>query len=127
MHPYCHSTGVGVIPWSPLARGKLTRDWGTETDRSETDEFGKKLYRQTEESDGRIVDSVATVAAARGLSRAQVALAWVMHQAAVTAPIVGATREHHLADAVAAVDVRLDEGELGVLDEHYLPHAVEGF
>ncbi|MCU1550128.1 MAG: alcohol dehydrogenase [Glaciihabitans sp.] len=127
MHPYSLETGVGVIPWSPLARGKLTRPWGVSTGRSETDEFGKLLYRQTEESDRRIVDAVGAVAEARGVPRAQIALAWVAQQDAVTAPIVGATKPNHLDDAAAAVELTLSEDELAILDEHYVPHAPEGF
>jgi 1-deoxyxylulose-5-phosphate synthase len=125
MHPYCESTGVGVIPWSPLARGKLTRDWDARTARAETDEFGKTLYGQ--EGDRRIVDAVARVAEARGVSRAQVALAWVLAQPAVTAPIVGATKPAHLDDAVAAADLELTDDELETLEADYVPHAPSGF
>ena len=127
MHPYCHATGVGVIPWSPLARGRLTREWGTATGRSETDTFGQSLYLQSEASDRRIVDAVGDIALQRDVARAQVALAWVMSQHAVTAPIVGATKPEHLTDAVAAVDLVLSTDELALLEEHYLPHAPEGF
>jgi aryl-alcohol dehydrogenase-like predicted oxidoreductase len=127
MLPYCLDSGVGVIPWSPLARGKLTRPWDTTTGRTETDDFGQKLYRQSEESDRKIVDAVAEVAEARGVPRAQVALAWVAQQDAVTAPIVGATKVNHLEDAAAAVEIELTDGELAKLEENYLPHAIEGF
>jgi len=127
MYPLCVDSGIGVIPWSPLARGRLTRDWDDTTARSDTDEFGKTLYTQTEESDRRIVRAVADIADLRGVSRAQVALAWVMHQPAVTAPIVGATKPHHLVDAVAAADLRLTPDELARLAAHYSPRAVEGF
>jgi aryl-alcohol dehydrogenase-like predicted oxidoreductase len=127
MHPFCLDTGVGVIPWSPLARGRLTRPWDSTTGRSETDRFGQILYRQTEESDKKIVDAVAAVAEARGIPRAQVALAWVAQQEAVTAPIVGATKPNHLNDAAAAVELVLTGEELAQLEEHYLPHAIEGF
>jgi aryl-alcohol dehydrogenase-like predicted oxidoreductase len=127
MHPYCRATGVGVIPWSPLARGRLTREWGTATGRSETDTFGQSLYLQSEASDRRIVDAVGDIAMQRDVARAQVALAWVMSQQAVTAPIVGATKPEHLSDAVAAVDLVLSTDELALLEEHYLPHAPEGF
>jgi aryl-alcohol dehydrogenase-like predicted oxidoreductase len=127
MHPYCLDSGVGVIPWSPLARGMLTRPWNSTTGRSETDAFGKSLYRQTQESDEKIVDAVASVAEARGVPRAQVALAWVAQQEAVTAPIVGATKPNHLDDAAAAVELVLTDDELVQLDEHYVPHAIEGF
>jgi len=127
MHPYCSNTGVGVIPWSPLARGRLTRDWEETTLRSDSDEFGKTLYRQTEDADRRIVDSVALIAADRGVPRAQIALAWVIQQEAVSAPIVGATKPGHLSDAIAALEVQLSVQEMVALGEHYLPHMVEGF
>jgi 1-deoxyxylulose-5-phosphate synthase len=127
MHPFCTDSGVGVIPWSPLARGTLTRPWGTQTDRAEKDEFGKTLYQQTVESDKKVVDAVAAIAEARGIPRAQVALAWVAQQPAVTAPIVGATKPNHLDDAAAAVELELTDDELTQLTEHYVPHAIEGF
>ena len=127
MHPYCIDSGVGVIPWSPLARGTLTRPWATKTERTETDVFGQTLYHQTVESDKKIVDAVATVAEARGIPRAQVALAWVAQQEAVTAPIVGATKPNHLDDAAAAVELVLTDDELAQLEQHYVPHAIEGF
>jgi 1-deoxyxylulose-5-phosphate synthase len=125
MHPLCADQGIGVIPWSPLARGKLTRDWDASTDRSGTDEFGKRLY--DEASDRAIVERVAEVAAQRGVPRAQVALAWVLSQPVVTAPIVGITKDAHLDDAVAAVDLQLTEEEVARLEEPYTPHAVVGF
>jgi 1-deoxyxylulose-5-phosphate synthase len=125
MHPYCLDTGVGVIPWSPLARGRLTRDWDEATTRSGTDEFGKSLYGQ--EGDRRIADAVRRVAEARGVSRAQVALAWVLAQPAVTAPIVGATKPQHLEDAIAAASLELTEEELDELEADYVPHAPSGF
>jgi aryl-alcohol dehydrogenase (NADP+) len=124
MHPLCADQGIGVIPWSPLARGRLTRDWDDTTARSETDEFGKKLYS---EGDRTIVDRVAEIAQQRGVSRAQVALAWVLAKPVVSAPIVGVTKEHHLDDAVAAVDLQLTEEEIARLEEPYTPHAVVGF
>ena len=127
MHPFCLDTGVGVLPWSPLARGRLTRERHAATERSRTDEFGATLYRHAEESDRRIVEAVAGIAAERGVSRAQVALAWLLHQPAVTAPIVGTTRPEHLTDAVAAVDLELSDDELRRLEEHYTPRAAEGF
>lgn len=127
MHPFCLDQGVGVIPWSPLARGRLTRDWEVATKRSETDQFGRTLYGQVVEQDRKIVDVVAAVAGERGVPRAQVALAWLLHKPAVTAPIVGATKLEHLADAIAAVDLRLGDDELRRLEEHYVPHAPEGF
>jgi aryl-alcohol dehydrogenase-like predicted oxidoreductase len=127
MLPFCLDSGVGVLPWSPLARGRLTRDWDETTNRSETDTFGQTLYKQQEADDREIAAAVAEVAALRGVPRAQVALAWVRQQPAVTSPIVGATRAHHLADAVASVNLTLTEEELLRLAAPYRPHAPEGF
>jgi 1-deoxyxylulose-5-phosphate synthase len=127
MLPFCLDQGIGVLPWSPLARGRLTRDWEQTTRRAETDRFGQTLYRQAVDADRKIVDAVREVAAARGVPRAQVALAWLLHQPAVTAPIVGATRPEHIADAVAAVELELSDEELARLEEHYVPHAPEGY
>jgi aryl-alcohol dehydrogenase (NADP+) len=124
MLPLCADQGIGVIPWSPLARGRLTRDWDETTNRSEHDAFGQKLYT---EGDRSIVERVAEIADQRGVSRAQVALAWVLAKPVVTAPIVGVTKEHHLDDAVAAVDVQLTGEEIARLEEPYTPHAVVGF
>jgi 1-deoxyxylulose-5-phosphate synthase len=123
MLPFCLDQGVGVLPWSPLARGRLTRDWDVSTARTETDEPGKSLYR---EDDRQVVEKVAQVAEGRGLPRAQVALAWLLAQPAVTSPIVGVTKRHHLDDAVAAVDVELSEDELAELEAPYTPHAIAG-
>jgi 1-deoxyxylulose-5-phosphate synthase len=127
MLPLCASEGIGVIPWSPLARGRLTRDWNTASARSETDEFGRGLYANTEDADRQIVERVAQIAAARGLPRAQVALAWVLQKSAISAPIVGATKPHHLDDAVAALSVKLSPEEVQQLEELYVPHNVTGF
>ncbi|GLF95190.1 aldo/keto reductase [Streptomyces yaizuensis] len=127
MLPYCLDQGIGVIPWSPLARGRLTRDPDERTRRSSTDGAEEILYGPTAEADRGIVDAVAAIAAERGVSRAQVALAWVMHQPAVTAPIVGATRPHHLTDAVAATELVLGAEELTRLEEHYTPRPASGF
>lgn len=127
MHPQCLDGGVGVLPWSPLARGRLTRDWDERTARSETDEFGKTLYHREEESNRAIADAVRLIAAERGVSRAQIALAWVRQQDAVTAPIVGATKPQHLADAIASVDVELTADELERLTSPYTPREPEGF
>ncbi|MFD3491792.1 aldo/keto reductase [Streptomyces sp. NPDC058690] len=124
MLPLCADQGVGVIPWSPLARGRLTRAWDTTSARSETDEFGKTLYQDT---DRHIVDAVAAIADERGVTRAQVALAWLLRQPGVTAPIVGATKPQHLDDAVASVDLRLNDDECKRLEEHYSPRGVVGF
>jgi len=127
MHPFCLDQGVGVIPWSPLARGRVTRPWGTTTSRTQTDEFGMTLYHQQEDADRAIVDAVAAVAAARGVPMAQVALAWVRQRPAVTAPIVGATKPEHLSDAVASLDITLADDELAALAAPYLPQHPEGF
>jgi len=124
MLPLCADQGIGVIPWSPLARGKLTRDWDESTLRAETDDFGKSLYH---EGDKVIVDRVGEIAERRGLPRAQIALAWLLHQPVITAPIVGATKQSHLADAIAAVDVSLDDDEIAYLESEYIPHEISGF
>jgi aryl-alcohol dehydrogenase-like predicted oxidoreductase len=123
MLPLCDDMGVGVIPWSPLARGRLTRDWDASTARAETDEFGSSLYRG---EDKAIVDTVAEVAERRGASRAQVALAWLLAQPVVTSPIVGVTKPQHLTDAVAAVDLELTADEIDELGAGYTPHAIAG-
>jgi len=123
MLPLCLDQGVGVIPWSPLARGRLTRPWDTQTSRSETDEFGSSLYR---DEDQAVVERVLTIAESRGVAPAQVALAWLLAQPGVTSPIVGITRREHLDDAVAAVDLELGEDELADLSDGYVPHAVAG-
>ena len=123
MLPFCLDQGVGVLPWSPLARGRLTRDWDVSTARTETDEFGKSLYR---DEDRQVVEKVAGLAEQRGLARAQVALAWLLAQESVTSPIVGVTKRQHLDDAVAAVDVELSDDELAELEEPYVPHAIAG-
>ncbi|WP_445525600.1 aldo/keto reductase [Streptomyces cyslabdanicus] len=123
MLPLCADQGVGVLPWSPLARGRLTRDWGATTERSATDAFGGKLYT---EGDRGIVEAVTRVAGDRGVPRAQVALAWLLRQDTVTAPIVGASRPEHLRDAVAAVELELSDKEAEELEGPYTPHAVSG-
>jgi aryl-alcohol dehydrogenase-like predicted oxidoreductase len=128
MLPLCRDRGVGVIPWSPLARGRLARAAeGAATSRSETDKFGKLLYRRTEDADRAVIDRVGEIAAARGLPRAQIALAWLLAKPAVTAPIVGATKLEQLDDALAAVDVTLSPDEIAKLEEPYAPHPVSGF
>lgn len=127
MLPLCADEGIGVIPWSPLARGRLTRDWDEKTARAETDEFGKGLYARTADADRQVVEAVAKVAEQRGLPRAQIALAWVLSKSVITAPIVGATKTRHLDDAAAALSIRLDEFEIAALEAAYVPHAVAGF
>jgi aryl-alcohol dehydrogenase-like predicted oxidoreductase len=126
MLPLCAAEGVGVIPWSPLARGRLTRPWDAETERARTDEFGKSIARSTE-ADRAIVDAVAAVAEERGVPRAQVALAWVARKPEVTAPIVGVSKPGHLEDAVAALELELTDDEVARLEAPYEPQAVTGF
>ena len=127
MLPLCREEGIGVIPWSPLARGRLTRDWDETSARAETDEFGKTLYAGTGDADRKVVEAVAKVAKARGVPRAQVALAWVLAKPVISAPIVGATKMGHLDDAVAALSVKLTAEEIAELEAPYVPHAVTGF
>ena len=126
MLPLCKAEGIGVIPWSPLARGRLTRDWDTSTARTETDGFGKTLYARTADADRKVVEAVAAVAARLGRPRAQVALAWVLHRPEVSAPIVGATRLEQLDDTVAALSLQLSPADIAELEAPYVPHAVIG-
>jgi aryl-alcohol dehydrogenase-like predicted oxidoreductase len=123
----CLAEGIGVIPWSPLARGRLTRPWDETTDRSETDEFGKTLYKAQEESSRSIVTNVGEICGSHGVSRAQIALAWILGRKPVTAPIVGATKMRHLEDAVAAVEIKLTEDEREMLEKPYVAQSVAGF
>ena len=124
----CQAEGIGVIPWSPLARGRLARSWKSDTTkRSQTDRFGTSMYGRTEDIDRAVVEAVGEVAERRGLPRAQVALAWMLGKPFITAPIVGATRAGHLEDAVSALSVRLDRDEVATLEKPYLPHPVLGF
>lgn len=126
MLPLCRDAGIGVIPWSPLARGRLTRPWGETTERLETDRFGKLLYARTEASDREVVEVVAQIAAARGVPMAHVALAWVLAQPGITSPIVGVTKLAQLDDAIAAIELRLTADELTALAAPYVPHPVSG-
>ena len=125
MLPLCRDEGVGVIPWSPLARGRLARPWDETTDRSEQDAFAASLY--TEAADRAVVDRVAEVADERGVTMAQVATAWMLSKPGLTAPIIGATKPHHIVDAAAAVDLTLSDDEIARLEEPYTPHPVAGF
>lgn len=127
MLPLCRDQGIAVIPWSPLARGRLARDWDASTDRTKIDEVGRRMYAATEGADRQVVERVMAVAERRGIPRAQVALAWMMHKPGITAPIVGASKPQHLDDAVAALAIRLSDAEIGQLEELYQPHAVLGF
>jgi aryl-alcohol dehydrogenase-like predicted oxidoreductase len=125
----CLAEGIGVIPWSPLARGRLTRPWEQKgnTKRGESDEFGKKLYGGTEESDRLVVERVSQLARKRGVPQAQIALAWMLQKPYITSPIIGATKVQHLDDAVAALAVKLSPEEIASLEEPYVPHPIVGF
>jgi aryl-alcohol dehydrogenase-like predicted oxidoreductase len=126
MLPLCRDQGIAVIPWSPLARGRLTRPWDQSTARLETDEFGRTLYAHTGDADRKVAEAVGEVAQARGVPRAQIALAWVLQKSEVTAPIVGATRLEQLDDAVAALSITLSAQEIATMEAPYVPHAVTG-
>lgn len=125
MMPLCRDMDVAVIPWSPLARGRLTRAWDEQTERTQTDAFGKTLYK-VPDADRRVVDAVASIAEQRGLPKAQVALAWVLSKPYVTAPIIGASKASHLDDAAAALSLRLSDEDIRALEAHYVPHAISG-
>lgn len=128
MLPLCRSEGIGVIPWSPQARGRLTRPSDARsTERLEKDAVGTGLYRKTEDADRKVIDRVGEVAAEKGISRSQVALAWVLQTPGVTAPIVGATKPQHLKEALASLSVSLSQEEVKRLEEPYVPHVVAGF
>jgi aryl-alcohol dehydrogenase-like predicted oxidoreductase len=127
MLPLCADQGIAVMPWSPLARGRLTRAWNESSSRQETDEFGKKLYTQFPDSDRLIVDQVSAISSARGVPRAQVALAWLLQEKGVTSPIVGASKPDHLKDAVAALSLKLTAEEIASLEKPYVPHSISGF
>jgi aryl-alcohol dehydrogenase-like predicted oxidoreductase len=127
MMPLCTAEGVGVIPWSPLARGRLTREWEDASSRWRTDDVAKKLYTRTEDADARVHARVSEIAQSRGIPRAQVALAWMLQKPFVTAPIIGATKPPHLEDAVAALAVHLTDEEMRSLEEPYVPHAIAGY
>jgi aryl-alcohol dehydrogenase-like predicted oxidoreductase len=126
MMPLCVDERIGVLPWSPLARGRLTRPWDSETARTRTDQYGNALYVSTVEADRQVVEQVANVAAARGVPKAQVALAWIVQKSPVTAPIIGASKSQHLEDAVAALTLTLDAAEIAKLEAPYVPHAISG-
>jgi 1-deoxyxylulose-5-phosphate synthase len=126
MMPLCTDEGIGVMPWSPLARGRLTRAWDQSTERTRTDQYGSKLYVSDVDADRRVVEQVAAIATARAVPKAQVALAWITQKPFVTTPIVGASKPQHLIDAVAALSLKLDAGEISRLEAPYVPHAVVG-
>lgn len=127
MLPLCIDQGVAVIPWSPLARGRLARPWGQRTPRIETDAFGARLFERTEEADARVAQALDALSRRRGVPHAQLALAWVLSRPGVAAPIVGVTAPAQLDDAVASLDVALTADECAELESPYLPHAVVGF
>ncbi len=126
MMPLCAAEGIAVVPWSPLARGRLTRVWDSHTARTETDEYGNKLYAATVDADHKVVEQVAALSAARGVPKAQVAVAWITQKPFITAPIIGASKPEHLADAVAALTLKLEPSEIAQLEAPYVPHAVAG-
>lgn len=127
MLPFCKEEKIGVIPWSPLARGRLTRDWEETSTRSENDAFGEHLYQATAEADRKVVEAVKEIAENRGVPRAQIALAWILQKQPVAAPIIGATKEHHLTDAVSSLDIKLTADEINALEKPYVPHQISGF
>jgi 1-deoxyxylulose-5-phosphate synthase len=127
MLPLCIDQGVATVPWSPLAPGRLARDWDESSERQQTDAFAKTLYDLTSESDRQIVARVGELAKTRGVPRAQVALAWVLQKNGVTSPIVGASKPHHLDDAVAALSLQLSADEIAKLEAPYVPHRIVGF
>ncbi|KVD07077.1 alcohol dehydrogenase [Burkholderia ubonensis] len=126
MLPLCADQGISVLPWSPLARGRLTRDWDASSERLQSDVYGRTLYEAYADNDRAIVEAVATIARARNVPRAQVALAWLLQKSGVTAPIIGASKARHLDDAVAALSLELSAEELAALEAPYVPHAVAG-
>lgn len=124
MLPLCRDLGIAVMPWSPLARGRLTRPWNEATYRTETDEFGKTIYS---EGDRSIVEEVGRIAERRGVARAHVALAWLRQKPGITTPIIGASKPQHLTDAVAALSLELTEEEIEALEAPYEPRRVGGY
>ena len=129
MMPLCANQGIGAIPWSPMARGRLTRPWDqrSASDRATSDAFGKTLYAKTEDADRQVVEAVEKVALTRGVSMSQIALAWHFTKPFITAPIIGATKPHHLTDAVAAEHLILTTEEITALEAPYVPHPILGF
>ncbi|HSD64572.1 MAG TPA: aldo/keto reductase [Ignavibacteriaceae bacterium] len=128
MLPLCQEEGIGVIPWSPLARGHLARSWEKQSDtlRATNDPYGQSLYEATRDVDEKVVGKVTELAKIRGVSQAQISLAWLFSKPVVTAPIVGTTQLHHLEDAIAALSVKLSDEEIQILEAQYVPHAVTG-
>ena len=129
MLPLCAEERIAVMPWSPLARGRLARPWTEDapTKRAGTDNFGKNLYTGSEQADHAIIDEVGRIAEKRGVSRAQVATAWILSKPVVTSPIIGASKPHHLDDAIAALDIKLTPSEIAALEEPYQSRPIAGF
>ncbi|WP_312150641.1 MULTISPECIES: aldo/keto reductase [Paenibacillus] len=127
MLPLCKEENIGVIPYSPLASGRLTRDWAVSTHRSETDQIQKSKYDGTADTDQLVVERVATIAEKHGVQRIHIALAWLLQKEPVTAPIIGATKTSHLEDAVGALSITLTSEEIAFLEEPYVPHSIVGF
>ena len=127
MFPLCQDQGIATMPWSPLARGKLTRDWDDDSsDRSKSDRLIGLLYKRAEEADRAVVDAVATIAEQRGVPRAQIAMAWMLSKNHVTTPIIGASKAAHMDDALAALSLELSADEIAALEAPYVSHEVEG-
>ena len=126
MIPLCEDQRIGIVPWSPLARGRLTRPWEAMTERTRKDNYSGLLYDPTAAADRRVVEAVGEIAAARGVPMAQVALAWMLHKPFISAPIVGATQPQHLHDAAGALTLKLTAAEIGALESPYVPHPVAG-
>ena len=127
MLPLCQDEGIGIMPWSPLARGRLTRNWDETSSRTMSDEYGRSLYTAFEDADRQVIEAVAAVAEQRGVPRAQVAMSWLAHKSAVTSPIIGASKLHHLDDAVAALALTLTNEETRALEAPYVPHPISGY
>ena len=125
MIPLCRTEGIGIIPWSPLARGLLANR-PADTVRAETDEYARKLYGAVADSDEKVIASVRTVAAGHGVPPAQIALAWLLHKPGITAPILGMSKQHHLGDALASLKIKLSDQEIATLEALYVPHPIAG-
>jgi 1-deoxyxylulose-5-phosphate synthase len=126
MIPFCRAEGIGIIPWSPLARGRLARQTQANTVRTKTDDYAQKLYGATAEADDKVVTRVQALAEAHGVPPARIALAWLLHKPGITAPIIGASKPHHIEDAVPAISIKLTAEEIKTLEEPYVPHAIAG-
>jgi aryl-alcohol dehydrogenase-like predicted oxidoreductase len=127
MLPFCKEEGIGVIPWSPLARGRLARPWGSDTPRGQSDKYGNSLYEKTQEADKQVVSTVQRIAKDKNVTPSQVALAWMLSKPVITAPIIGATKMSHLEEAVQALNVKLSDDEIKQLEAGYIPHQISGF